>query len=246
MAAQPPTADDASVRFVSPPTTRTSNNSSFLPHNHPPSAIATTSHLISCAPMAPSFFSRVTSRLPPSSTYRFALKYAYYTAVGVAAVSFAQASLFEVTGVTGKSMAPTLSPQYDEAGKKDHLLFNRVMAARRLRRGDVVSFWAPHEPEQISVKRVVALPGDTVITRGRYPFKKVAVPYNHVWVEGDNWRHTVDSNDFGPVSWHSHAFHRKQLDISCPLGHSLTYSVVGSDGPDPWACRVHCLASKPL
>lgn len=29
---------------------------------------------------------------------------------------------------------------------------------------------------------------------------KVAVPRGHVWVEGDNWRKSFDSCDFGPVS----------------------------------------------
>jgi hypothetical protein len=27
----------------------------------------------------------------------------------------------------------------------------------------------------------------------------VKVPPGHIWVEGDNWRHTVDSNDYGTV-----------------------------------------------
>lgn len=29
---------------------------------------------------------------------------------------------------------------------------------------------------------------------------KVVVPFGHVWVEGDNWRRSYDSCDFGPVS----------------------------------------------
>ncbi|GME47892.1 putative mitochondrial inner membrane protease subunit 2 protein [Neofusicoccum parvum] len=136
------------------------------------------------------------SRLP--RTARFALRYGYYTAVGLSALAFTRSCIVEVTGVEGKSMAPTLSPHFDEAGEMDKLLFNRLAPPQLLRRGDIVSFWAPHKPEQLSVKRVVALPGDVVITRGRYPFKKLVVPYSHVWVEGDNWRHTVDSNDFGP------------------------------------------------
>ncbi|GME42604.1 putative mitochondrial inner membrane protease subunit 2 protein [Neofusicoccum parvum] len=137
------------------------------------------------------------SRLP--RTARFALRYGYYTAVGLSALAFTRSCIVEVTGVEGKSMAPTLSPHFDEAGEMDKLLFNRLAPPQLLRRGDIVSFWAPHKPEQLSVKRVVALPGDVVITRGRYPFKKLVVPYSHVWVEGDNWRHTVDSNDFGPI-----------------------------------------------
>ncbi|KAL1621242.1 hypothetical protein SLS54_005738 [Diplodia seriata] len=138
----------------------------------------------------------IRSRLPTVRTLRL---FTYSVAVGVSAMLFVRDSVLEVHGVTGQSMAPTLSPLYHETGKKDFLFFNRLAAPQLLRRGDIISFWAPHKPEQISVKRVVALPGDSVITRGRYPFKKVLVPYNHVWVEGDNWRDTVDSNDFGPI-----------------------------------------------
>lgn len=29
---------------------------------------------------------------------------------------------------------------------------------------------------------------------------KVVVPHGHIWVEGDNWRKSYDSNDFGPIS----------------------------------------------
>jgi inner membrane protease subunit 2 len=28
----------------------------------------------------------------------------------------------------------------------------------------------------------------------------VVVPHGHIWVEGDNWRKSYDSNDFGPIS----------------------------------------------
>ncbi|KAK7725672.1 hypothetical protein SLS57_003738 [Botryosphaeria dothidea] len=143
--------------------------------------------------MAPSLLSRIPGYARP------ALRYGYYAAVGLAGLSFTRNHVVEVAGVEGKSMAPTLSPRYDDAGEMDRLLFNRLAPPQLLRRGDIVSFWAPHRPEQLSVKRVVGLPGDTVITRGRYPFKKVVVPFSHVWVEGDNWRQTVDSNDFGPI-----------------------------------------------
>ncbi|KKY23165.1 putative catalytic subunit of the mitochondrial inner membrane peptidase complex [Diplodia seriata] len=96
--------------------------------------------------------------------------FTYSVAVGVSAMLFVRDSVLEVHGVTGQSMAPTLSPLYNETGKKDFLFFNRLAAPQLLRRGDIISFWAPHKPEQISVKRVVALPGDSVITRGSNDF----------------------------------------------------------------------------
>jgi len=116
-----------------------------------------------------------------------------------------------------------------------------------LKRGDVVTFWAPHKQDAISIKRVVGLEGDRVHidrkrwkntwgdegemglrpgsgdgkkaiwtfeedgemnrqlgldghkddSRGRWT---VVVPPGHVWLEGDNWRLSTDSNYYGPVS----------------------------------------------
>ena len=57
-------------------------------------------------------------------------------------------------------------------------------------------------PERIAVKRIIALEGDTVITRPPYPFAREDVPFGHVWVEGDqpDGNKTMDSNLVGPVS----------------------------------------------
>ena len=61
---------------------------------------------------------------------------------------------------------------------------------------------APHNPEKIVVKRVIALEGDEVVTRAPYPVAREVVPSGYVWVEGDVLeRHrTLDSNTYGPVS----------------------------------------------
>ena len=130
-------------------------------------------------------------------------------------------------------MAPSLNPRYHEAGACDWVLFRPVVAhegvgAGEVQRGDVVTFWKPHQPEEVGIKRVVGLEGDTVWPKRGYALEKqegarlagmpdglgdegdgsivekelgkVVVPYGHVWVEGDNWRSSLDSNDFGPIS----------------------------------------------
>lgn len=75
---------------------------------------------------------------------------------------------------------------------------------KNLKRGMVVAFWSPHNPELLAVKRIVAVEGDRVKTRGRYPFVYEDVPVGHVWVEGDNsekmGEESYDSNFYGPVS----------------------------------------------
>jgi inner membrane protease subunit 2 len=89
-----------------------------------------------------------------------------------------------------------------------------------IQRGDIITFMKPHKPEEgESVKRVVGVAGDTIwrdvrrVGRERKSEGKTArdmgmamlpavvkVPIGHVWVEGDNWRDSLDSNDFGAVS----------------------------------------------
>lgn len=139
--------------------------------------------------------------------------------------------------VRGSSMTPTLNPTSHETGDDDYVIIRPWRAAslrgvkNEIQRGDVVTFWKPHRPEEISIKRVVALEGDTVhvqrgyaldaalrvnrlqgvpdglpdvdgdaVAEGEEELGKVVVPYGHVWIEGDNWRNSLDSNDFGPIS----------------------------------------------
>jgi len=52
---------------------------------------------------------------------------------------------------------------------------------------------------KVIVKRIIAIEGDTVQTLPPYPDAEVILPKGHVWVEGDEPFHTLDSNKFGPV-----------------------------------------------
>jgi inner membrane protease subunit 2 len=121
-------------------------------------------------------------------------------------------------------MSPTLSPHHHDTGSRDLILVIRRSlfsgsALQSLQRGDIVTLTAPHKPEHESVKRVVALPGDTVLRDVRRVGKQeeeqgrrseelglkplppvVRVGAGSCWVEGDAWRRSRDSNDFGPVS----------------------------------------------
>lgn len=115
-------------------------------------------------------------------------------------------------------MKPTLSPNYDTKRESDVVFWNVWSAKRDVKRGDVLQFASPNEPEVLAVKRVVGLPGDTVVldpkrrprvSEGPDPTAarawdswqgRAVVPPGHIWVEGDNWRKTSDSNWYGPIS----------------------------------------------
>lgn len=155
----------------------------------------------------------------------------------LAGLAFVKGTMFDVHRVHGPSMSPTLSPFVHETGQNDQIItvkrnlrgkpwnpdyaisFEFCRPARAtLRRGDIVTFWTPHKPEGLGVKRVIGIPGDTIVrnvkrvgrqkeNEGRVSEKMgmevpplvVTVPRGHIWVEGDNWRNTVDSNDYGTV-----------------------------------------------
>ena len=124
----------------------------------------------------------------------------------------------EVFHVPTASMEPAIA-----AGS--HLLVDKVAyRTGPVRRGDIVVFINPDARYQTFVKRVVALPGDTVEVRddavlvngaslaggpvaepagggrgGDGERQQAKVPTGHCFVLGDNLRHSIDSRDVGPV-----------------------------------------------
>ncbi|PNS21030.1 Mitochondrial inner membrane protease subunit 2 [Sphaceloma murrayae] len=179
--------------------------------------------------------------LPNLSRYRPYLPLLTYPLWTTGIVILLNDHFAELLSVNGRSMAPTLSPNYHETGQKDYLLMRKHGVTYELQRGDVVSFWSPHKIERLVVKRVVALEGDLVwLDRRRFerareiegtsdgeveemvraglqkdiqwgedegmhmqlsgaPKGAVRIPPGHVWVEGDNWRESGDSNYYGPI-----------------------------------------------
>ncbi|KAL5116179.1 hypothetical protein ACEQ8H_005956 [Pleosporales sp. CAS-2024a] len=172
------------------------------------------------------------------STARVVTRYGFYATMSICTGLFIRDLYFDFDKVRGASMAPTINPNVDETGHRDVVfvrpyLHNRS-AGDAIRRGDVVTFWKPHRPEERGLKRVIALEGDTVyvksgkvrdvmengLARGqrasgmndglqdeeedsvadKRQVGHVVVPFGHVWIEGDNWRRSLDSRDIGPIS----------------------------------------------
>jgi signal peptidase I len=134
--------------------------------------------------------------------------------ISVVVSAFIIIFLYQPVRVEGTSMLPVLEDQ-------DRLFINK-MAYRvgEIHRGDVVVFLYPHDHEKSYIKRVIALPGDTlridhgqVIVNGarvaesyvprRFADERsqpeMAVPEHEYFVMGDHRSISSDSRDFGPV-----------------------------------------------
>ena len=76
---------------------------------------------------------------------------------------------------------------------------------RSIKRGMMVLFSSPLDPQRVALKRVVALEGDVLYPKHPYPDAEegrgVLVPFGQVWVEGDigHTEKSLDSNAYGPI-----------------------------------------------
>ncbi len=147
-------------------------------------------------------------------------------------VIFSRAFVFQQSKIPSGSMEDTLLVG-------DYIMVNRfvysptatafedwILPTREIRRGDVVVFKHPDEPEIDYIKRVIGLPGDLVEQRGRYvyvngermdetyvsdayryhpantSFSAQRVPDGHYWVMGDHRNSSSDSRRWGFVPRH--------------------------------------------
>ncbi|KUJ14407.1 LexA/Signal peptidase [Mollisia scopiformis] len=150
--------------------------------------------------MASRFLPKLRSSRPRGFFREF--NYTLFTiATWIPAVIFFNGHVGEVTWINGSSMYPFLNSSYDESLEKDVCWTNKWSPITGLRRGMIVSFRSPSNPETVSIKRIIAVEGDLVFTRAPYPLPTVRIPVNHVWVEGDNkdTNKTLDSNTYGPI-----------------------------------------------
>lgn len=103
-----------------------------------------------------------------------------------------------VTKVSGVSMIPTLT------GNNEWVVTERVSLLRGdVRVGDVVVAASKTSPGDTVVKRVLALPGESVRVRSLRDggFRVEQVPAGHVWLQGDNFHSSQDSRDYGAMPW---------------------------------------------
>jgi signal peptidase I len=147
--------------------------------------------------------------------------------------------LYQPVKVEGTSMAPLLSDQ-------ERIFINKfVYRFEPIERGDVVVFWYPLDRSKSFIKRVVALPGETVEVRaGRLyvggkelmepyvpanywdgaSFPPLTIPADSFFVMGDHRDSSNDSRVFGPVA--RQCIYGKAVFAYWPVDHfgSLTSS----------------------
>jgi len=160
---------------------------------------------------------------PPKGILR---DYAETILICVIFVVFTRAFIFQQSKIPSGSMEDTLLIG-------DYIMVNRfvyspadsawekaLLPVRDIKRGDVVVFKFPEEPETDYIKRVIGLPGDRVaIDHGRVMVNgkllqetyvparftddrsqpEMKIPTNEYFVMGDHRSISSDSRDFGPV-----------------------------------------------
>ncbi|KAI5956203.1 hypothetical protein KGF54_000678 [Candida jiufengensis] len=97
-------------------------------------------------------------------------------------------------------MSPTFNPGI-KSKSKDIVLVQKynIKTKNHIKRGDIIMFRSPLDPEKLLTKRVIGVNNDIIFPKSTYPKSEVKIPRNHYWVEGDNV-HSIDSNEFGPIS----------------------------------------------
>ena len=143
--------------------------------------------------------------------------------------------------VQGTSMEPTLV-------NSERLLVNKMLYRfTPPGHGDIVVFRYPRAPDRDYVKRVIALPGETieikmgrvyvdgalitepyVVRMGGASFPAMTVPENHVFVLGDNRANSDDSRSFGPVPYD--LIKGRAFIVFWPLGRMKTLSATTVTG----------------
>lgn len=134
---------------------------------------------------------------PTSAASRFGGWYFYlaawlagYVIVGSAVFDYGKTNFLEAFKIPTASMEPAVM-------SGDRILADKT-AYRRMapQKSDVVIFMYPDDRSKMYIKRVAALPGDSITMPDG---TKQEVPHGFIYVIGDNRENSIDSRNFGFV-----------------------------------------------
>ncbi|KAJ3059517.1 hypothetical protein HDU99_006310 [Rhizoclosmatium hyalinum] len=121
--------------------------------------------------------------------------YGIWATQGLCVTLLVQKYVGDITMCSGPSMLPT----FNSVGDVVLLEFLTWRWKRDVAVGDVVVAYSPLHFNRIVCKRVLGLPGDTVLKDPTVGAETVKVPPGHVWLQGDNMSHSIDSRTYGPL-----------------------------------------------
>lgn len=163
--------------------------------------------------IAPVQISHSTVKSQPKTTSLVSM---FRDIIAMASIALIVFSLFNFAffryKVSGPSMEPSISHE-------NYLMINQwAYSNDALQRGDIIALYSPQHPDELYVKRIIAVPGDEVEIIGGwlyindltidepylgtpddFDYPPTVVPENTVFVLGDNRRISEDSRSWGPV-----------------------------------------------
>jgi signal peptidase I len=130
-----------------------------------------------------------TYQLKPYNRWYFYLAIWLLGSIAWGAVrNYSTENYVEAFKIPTSSMAPTV--QQGDFVLADKTAYNRMSP----KKGDVVIFIYPDDRSKKFIKRIEALPGETIKTSDG---TTTVVPHGYIYVLGDNWENSYDSRQFG-------------------------------------------------
>ncbi|CCH62565.1 hypothetical protein TBLA_0H02810 [Henningerozyma blattae CBS 6284] len=127
------------------------------------------------------------------------LRNLFITATWIPVVLTITTNVTNIAQIDGISMRPTLNPT--DFSKDWVLLWKwKWSLYKNLKKNDIIIFKSPMDYRKKLCKRITGIENDLITTKHPYPVDRVVLPKSHLWVNGDNTFHSIDSNTFGAIS----------------------------------------------